>query len=44
MNLPIIENKNPIIYQTYEDYLKDKKRHGEVEITFNVTSPVLLPI
>ena len=34
MNLPIIENKNPIIYQTYEDYLKDKPSScSKLEIT-----------
>jgi hypothetical protein len=34
MNLPIIENKNPIIYQTYEDYLKDKPtKCSKLEIT-----------
>ena len=34
MNLPIVEDKNPIIYQTYEDYLKDKPNNCEkLEIT-----------
>jgi hypothetical protein len=34
MNLPIIEGKNPITYQTYEDYLKDKPvKCSKLEIT-----------
>jgi hypothetical protein len=34
MNLPIVEDKNPIVYQTYEDYLKNKPaKCSKLEIT-----------